>query len=204
MIALSSSASFNSAISGRFALSFGGSSGPTVPQNLTATAGDRQVALVHDAFPGATDYKYYRNTINDFATATLISDPPETVPSYDDIQGNPGELYYYWAVAVTAGGDTGPSAPATARAWVVLANLSSISLTAPAGTWTFGTILFGSTTPPVGINILYGGTLYSSLGDGTWENTDTFEMATNDPISGSFEVSNSGASAFTFWNTEPA
>jgi len=179
-----------------------GSSAPTVPQNFTATAGNSTVELSHDAFAGAIDYKFYRSLSNDFGGAVLVSNPPSADIGFTDTPPE-GERYYYWVTADTVSGETGPSASAYARPYVVLTALGSVTLDAPSGSWTFGTILFGSTTPPVGINILYNGTLYSSLGDGTWENTDTFEMATNDPISGSFEVSNSSGSSFTFWNTEP-
>lgn len=181
----------------------GGDAAPLVPQNLTAVAGNQTVELLNDEFPGALDYKFYRSLTDDFSSAVLVSDPPISVTGFTDTPP-PGERYYYWVTADTVSGETGPSDSAYARAYVTLAIFSGAMLNTPSGSWTFGTVLFGSTIPPVGINIIYLGAFYSSIGDGNWENADTSEIVTNEPISGSFEVSNSGSSAFTFWNTEPS
>lgn len=180
----------------------GGDAAPTVPQNFTATAGNGTVELSHDAFPGALDYKFYRSLSDDFGSAVLVSDPPSAYIGFTDTPPE-GERYYYWVTADTVSGETGPSASAYARPYVTLATPASGSFDVPSGSWTFGTILFGSSTVPIGVDIFYNGTAYLTDGAGYWENSDTGADATNDSITGGFTVSNNTASAFTFWNTEP-
>lgn len=80
-----------------------------IPTNFLATpASSTSVAVAWDADPSVTDYKIYLNTVNDFATATIIETgalSPHTVTGLVT-----ATHYYFWLVADRPGAD--PSEPA--------------------------------------------------------------------------------------------
>jgi hypothetical protein len=183
-----------------------GASAPDAVTNLVAVAGDAVVSLTWDASVGATGYKVYRNTTNNFGSATLITDPPEATTSFDDSLAQPGELHYYWVVATNAVGDSPESASDSARPYVTLTSLEISNLTTPAGSWMLTTLFFRTGgNLPFGCTVSWndGADLVASLGDGTWENQLTFEAPYDAAISGAFTFDNQSGGSVTFWDTEP-
>ena len=84
----------------------------TAPTNFTATNGTLpdKVSLSWDTLAGADGYKVFRNTVNDFATATEIAQP--TANSYDDSSAIFATDYFYWVLAYDSLGDGAESASA--------------------------------------------------------------------------------------------
>lgn len=203
MIALSGGTSFYSPIASRFGLSFGGVSAPMVPQNLMATAGNGTVELSHDAFAGAIVYKFYRSLSDDFGSAVLVSDPPSADIGFTDMPAQ-GERYYYWVTADTVSGETGPSASAYARSYVTVSASSSVTLTVPAGSWTWGSMFFASTELPNDVTVINNTitAVYDSSAN-AWYDTATFDDVTSVAFSGEFSFFNTTASPITFWDIEP-
>jgi fibronectin type 3 domain-containing protein len=85
---------------------------PATPTGLTATAGDAQVALNWAASSGATSYNVKRSTTNGgpFTPVTNIA-----TTAYTNTGLVNGTTYYYVVSALNDGGESGNSAPASAR-----------------------------------------------------------------------------------------
>jgi subtilase family serine protease len=96
-------------------LSGGGSAPPAVPAaptNLTATAGNAQVALAWTGSAGATSYSVYRGTAS--GGETLLKSGL-TATSYTDTGLTNGTTYFYQVAAVNAGGTSAKSGEAGAK-----------------------------------------------------------------------------------------
>jgi fibronectin type 3 domain-containing protein len=94
---------------------------PPVPTNLTATAGNKTVALGWNASAGATSYTVKRSTTSGGPYSALTPSP--TSNSFDDGTVVNGTTYFYVVSASNAGGPSGDSGQASATP----------SLTAPTG-----------------------------------------------------------------------
>src|SRR5207247_46768 len=64
-----------------------------------------KVALSWAAATGATNYQLYRNTINDSASASLLSQSVTT--TFDDTTASPNATYYYWVASINSASVTG-------------------------------------------------------------------------------------------------
>lgn len=77
------------------------------------------------------------------------------------------------------------------------------------GSWTAGTALWGAVSLPVGIEMQadWNGFGYNSLygytGSGAWEDEILSGDATDNPVEGQIEISNSSGSPFTIWVGRP-
>lgn len=91
---------------------------PNAPSSLTATAGDKQVALSWPAANGATSYHVKRSTTS--GAETQIAAP--TANSYTDTGLTNGTKYFYVVTAVSNSGESGnsPEANATPQAAVTI------------------------------------------------------------------------------------
>jgi fibronectin type 3 domain-containing protein len=90
----------------------GGASAPSAPLQLTATAGNAQVALTWNAVNGATSYNIKRATVSG-GPYTTISSP--TSATYTDTSVTNGTTYYYVVTAVNASGESASSNEARAK-----------------------------------------------------------------------------------------
>jgi cellulose 1,4-beta-cellobiosidase len=88
-----------------------GGAAPGAPTNLTATAGNQQVALGWSASSGATSYRVKRGTASGGPYTTIAS---PTATSHTDTGVTNGITYYYVVTAVNTGGESGNSNQATA------------------------------------------------------------------------------------------
>ena len=88
-----------------FASSGGGA--PGTPQNLTASAGNTQVALSWGSVSGATSYNIYRGTSSNGEGTTVFA--TSTTNSYTNTGLTNGTTYYYKVAAVNASGSSGQS-----------------------------------------------------------------------------------------------
>jgi fibronectin type 3 domain-containing protein len=84
---------------------------PATPTGLTATAGDKQVALAWNASTGATSYNVKRSTTHG-GPYTTVNSPTGT--SYIDMGLTDGTKYYYVVSAVNAGGESANSSEVSA------------------------------------------------------------------------------------------
>jgi len=84
---------------------------PAAPTGLSATAGDKQVALTWNASTGAVTYNVKRSTTHGGPYSTVNS---PTGTSYTDVGLTDGTTYYYVVTAVNAGGESGPSSEVSA------------------------------------------------------------------------------------------
>ena len=73
----------------------------SAPGNISATDGiySNKVDVTWNDVTGAVMYVIYRNTSSNNSTATQIG--TTMTSSYEDVQINPGQLYYYWIAAVS-------------------------------------------------------------------------------------------------------
>src|SRR5437667_3182446 len=102
---------------------------PTAPTNVTATAGNGQVALSWSASNGATSYNVKRSTTSGGPYTTVAS---PTATNYTDTGVTNGTTYYYVVSAVNSAGESANSSrvSATPRPTVTAARSK---LTATAG-----------------------------------------------------------------------
>ena len=97
---------------------------PNAPANLTALAGTETIKLSWDAPTQNTDsstlkdlfqYKVYRNTTNNFGTASLVGRISADVFTDGSLTG--GQIYYYWVTALDyTGNESSASVVASATA----------------------------------------------------------------------------------------
>lgn len=186
------------------------------PQNLSATNEDQNIALSWDAVDGATVYRLLANSVDDINTAweeafNISGTTYDFVPELDNGGAtdsiNVGQKCYFW-VAVNDG-TTGvslsdPSASANGRAFITVAGGSTpVNVRAPADSGqTVSTVCFG-TLPVPDFNTIQIGAIQYGKDSGDWYDFDTFELANDTPVTGSFTFINEGVSPFTFWNSEP-
>lgn len=194
--------------------------GDLTPQNVQATAGDKQTTLTWNADDNL-GYAVYFSRTNNFAGAQLYSAyVPAATVSYDvaaNVNTDPslssnhavGTFYYYWVCGTDGAGNvvTDPSTVVSARPYITLADGTNATLYAPdEASFALGGLLFGNTQPsPVGTVVNMGGTDWYALGDGNWED-DSGNPGNSEPVTSPFIVTNlsgSGPSSYTFWNTEP-
>jgi fibronectin type 3 domain-containing protein len=76
---------------------------PAAPVGLTATKGNRTVALKWTATSGATSYNIYRGTAAGAEHTTPIATGIKT-PSFTNIGLTDGKTYFFKVAAVNAGG----------------------------------------------------------------------------------------------------
>ena len=81
---------------------------PPVPGSLTVNAGFKRLSVTWDNISDATEYKIYRNTVNNSATATLYGAVPSSIPNVTaNITGlTNGVTYYVWVKASNSQGDS--------------------------------------------------------------------------------------------------
>jgi len=86
----------------------------SVPTDIAASQGTlaHHVQITWNPAEGATGYKVFRNTTDDFSTATQIASGLTTT-DYIDTTATVGQLYYYWVEDTSAGGTSAPDGPAT-------------------------------------------------------------------------------------------
>jgi len=82
-------------------------SAPAAPTNLTATAGNAQIALSWTGSTGATSYNIYRGTTAGGESATAVG--TSTSASFTNTGLTNGTTYYYTVKAVNANGNSGAS-----------------------------------------------------------------------------------------------
>jgi fibronectin type 3 domain-containing protein len=89
----------------------GGSSAPTAPTGLAATAGSAQVALTWTASSGATSYSVQRSTTSGGPYTSVRT---QAAPTYTDTSVTNGTTYYYVVSAVNTAGTSANSNQASA------------------------------------------------------------------------------------------
>lgn len=94
------------------AWSFGQIKLPTIPNGVTATSGNGEVALRWSAVVGATSYHLKRAT-SSAGNYSQIAAP--TFAGYTDVGVKNGTTYYYVVSAANAAGESGNSAQASAK-----------------------------------------------------------------------------------------
>ena len=181
-----------------------GGAPPTSPQNLLATAGDREATLAWDAVAGATSYRVYQSLTDDFGAAVEASVSPvvANTASPTFAASEVGNRYYFFVVASNAVGDSAESSSAFARPYITIAADATVELNCPTGTWVLTTLFFRSAgNLPELCLVVWDGEVGVAVGDGTWE--DGLKGGTFDPaIAGGFQFVNDSAPT-TIWDTEP-
>jgi autotransporter-associated beta strand protein len=133
------------------------------PADLSATAGNGQVALAWSASPGATGYNVKRSTVNGSGYVTIVSNT--TATSYIDSSAANWTTYYYVVSAVNAGGEGANSAQASAQpqsppiSATEVAASSTISISGNTASLAFAASVVGHT---------YQLQTSESLATGTW------------------------------------
>jgi len=88
---------------------------PSAPTGLSATALDAEVTLSWDDVVGENGFRVYRNTSNDFSTASQVGgDLSADTTSFSDTGVSNGTQYYYWVTAFNANGESAESNSVTA------------------------------------------------------------------------------------------
>ncbi len=90
---------------------------PTVPDNLVAQGDETNIKLEWNTNPegNLTSYAIYRNTGDDYTTATLLTSVAASENSYLDETVIKDIIYYYWVKAINQqGNESGYSLPDTA------------------------------------------------------------------------------------------
>lgn len=93
---------------------------PDAPDNVRASDGayTNRVKVEWDPVGGATQFRVYRNTVNNTNTAASIRTTGPNYVAIDDEDAVPGTLYYYWVRAQNEGGWGNYSEPNTGYAAV--------------------------------------------------------------------------------------
>lgn len=98
---------------------------PAAPTNLSATGSTaNEIDLSWDDNNFEDGYNIYRNTSNDFSTATQIDSVGQDVTTYTDTTGSEETEYWYW---VTATNSKGESSESNADSAVLLAEPTSVT-----------------------------------------------------------------------------
>ena len=90
--------------------------GPPAPQNVTATQGTDmfRIDVTWDAVDGVSIYHIFRNTENDFSSATFVTQT--TTLSYSNINPPLDQEFHYWIVSYGYPVSSDPSLPAVGYA----------------------------------------------------------------------------------------
>ena len=82
-----------------FTKTVNGQSSLTAPTGFTATSNlyNNKVGLYWDTMRGATNYRIFRNTVNNSATATDVGVTPASF--FFDTTATPGQTFFYWVRA---------------------------------------------------------------------------------------------------------
>jgi hypothetical protein len=107
---------------------------PAAPTNLSATAGDAQVALTWSASTGATSYRVKRALTSG---GTYVAVATRGTTSYADGQVANGTTYYYKISALNSAGESGDSALASATPAAQTGSIANCGLSTPAFCDTF-------------------------------------------------------------------
>jgi len=92
----------------------GGSSGPSAPTNLVASATSQNIGLTWTAVTGATSYNVYRGTAAGAESAIALATGQPSA-AYTDTTAVSGTTYYYYVTAVSGGVESGHSNEASAK-----------------------------------------------------------------------------------------
>jgi len=144
-----------------------GTSVPSVPSGVTATAGNAKVTLNWNPSGGATSYNVYRSTSPGGEGTVAYSSP--TTNSYVDTGVTNGTTYYYKVSAANANGQSAQSAEVNAKPNVPPAAPSALTAAA---------------TSPTNINLAWTNNATGATGNEVWRSTDnvTFtKIATTAP-----------------------
>jgi RHS repeat-associated protein len=112
-VIVTKTAGANGVISGLFFGTGTGSTAPSIPTNLTATAGANQVTLSWTASAGQTSYNVYRGTTAGGESTTPIATGVTGI-TYTNTGLTAGTSYYYQVMAVNSVGGSGASNEANA------------------------------------------------------------------------------------------
>lgn len=127
------SAALNTNASALVRVTPGKQTAPSAPTNLTATAGNGQVALAWAGGSGATSYNIYRGTSSGGETEV---DTGISSASFTDTGLTNGKTYYYEATSVNSAGESGKSNEISATpnaAFGVSASSTVITLSGTGG-----------------------------------------------------------------------
>ncbi len=114
------------------AVTIGSPTIPAAPADLSATAGNAQVALAWSASAGAASYSVFRSTTSGSGYAQVANDIAGT--SYTDTGLANGTTYYYVVKAVNSAGTSGSSGEASATpSHLAMPPSAPTGLTATAG-----------------------------------------------------------------------
>jgi hypothetical protein len=185
----------------------------SAPTGLTASDGTLctpSITLIWNSVANSDNYKVYRNTTNNSATATLIA--LVNITSFDDTSALGNTPYFYWVKASNACGDSAfslvdggtrggiPTAPTAVNATDgTTCNSVSVSWTYPVVPDTTFTI-FRNTVNNSATATLMGSTTASPFVDNTVVGTTTYfywVKATNPCGTSAFSLTNSGRGGST-------
>lgn len=181
-------------------------SGFPAPTGFTATAGNQQINLTWDAQPAADTFTIKFGITNVLGAASVLTSSATgtsfVFDSGESIQA--GEKYYFWISAIGSEGTSSFRGSVTARSFVTLANLESLNVVTPQGTWTLRSLFFGISPSPIPdfVNAITSTGTYFTLG-GEWLDSVTEDPSDGVPTSGAVSVTNNSGANFTFWNGEP-
>jgi fibronectin type 3 domain-containing protein len=116
---------------------------PPVPTGLTATPGDKQVALSWNASAGATSYHVKRGTVSGGPYSQIAA---PTTTTYTDTGLTNGTTYYYVVSALNANGESGNSSQASATPIAAPADVTvtvNPGSTKPISPWIYGINFYG-------------------------------------------------------------
>jgi len=199
----------------------GGFAGPSTTFSVTSALRGFDFAW-NESNP---EWLIYASLTNDYSGAVKIATSTgqaSSVATIDDSDNSPvvlgglitGNKYYFWLVPGDGSGNPSgtESSSETARSFASIDNGQTLAFRVPrdlgtgtdaGGTSTFGSVLFGSSLPTIGIRITFGSIYADTDGTGYWEDIVTSDEVTMSSIDFMFSVSNFSGSTFTFWNTEP-
>ena len=130
-----------------------GSSGPSAPTGLKATASTGQIALSWNTVSGASTYQILRGTAAGQESSTPIVTGVTGTP-YNDTNVTAGTTYYYEVEAVNSSGTSSPSNEASALAVGSSGSGGTSTLTASYGhSCSFSTCTFTSTSTDSGATL---------------------------------------------------
>lgn len=103
--------------------------GPSAPSDLAvAELGNTAAILTWTDIVGGVYYRIYQNTVNDFASASMIGFALQGEQNLEVINLIPGDTYYFWIVTVNSSDDVSdtPGGPAN----ITMSNYSTVDLAA--------------------------------------------------------------------------
>lgn len=118
---------------------------PAAPTNLTATAGNQQVALSWTASTNASSYNVLRSTTNGGSYSSIATGV--TTTSYTDTGLTNGTTYYYVVTATNSGGTSGDSNQASATPTGSSSNTIAVTVNVLANRHTISPFVYGGAFP---------------------------------------------------------